>query len=323
MKWQRHKSFFIFLLVISWFSFGLVQKAEAWWNSNYQYRMKITVTNNDSIQLPANTIVAFTADTESLIPGKLRDSESPSNDWRIVYDNGGTEDEIAQLVESGWDTDSTETWFRLQAAIDASANDDNYYVYYGYSGETTSPSTFTTTEETLSQQTTGLGAGAEALDFSANEYGGVQEVSINPGTSRYWKITKFTPYVHQICGYCGFPCSNNDIAAFIFTDTDQMEGDQIINGKSDVVDADTVSTGDNDLPWSGDKPHIKTGPKEIHPDAGSDGTTGMAPPADIRSGKMAPGTQTISAQIESGGTKCTGGRRPTTTSPPYWETKVL
>jgi len=91
----------------------------AWWNTNYAYRMQITVTNNDSIQLAANTIASFTTNTAALISGgKLR---LDGNDWRIVYNNGGTQNEIAHLVEGGWNTASTETWFRLQAAIDPSA----------------------------------------------------------------------------------------------------------------------------------------------------------------------------------------------------------
>ena len=246
----------IFLyFLFTFFQFG-IDEAQAWWNANYQYRKQITVTNNDSIQLTANTIVAFTEDTATLISNsKLR---SDGKDWRIVYDSG-TENEIAQLVEAGWNSSSTETWFRLQAAINSGQSDSNYYVYYGYSSESTSPSSFTTSETSLSTQTSGSGLSNEALDYDNSEYGGAQQVSIAAGTSRYWKITKFVPYVHAKCSWC-FPCGNpNDFAAFIFTATNKKEGDQITNGKSDVVDADTFTTGDNNLPWSGDKPHIKTG----------------------------------------------------------------
>jgi len=110
---------FVATAIVLLFAFCFVPAASAWWDANYLYRKQITVTNNDSIQLAANTIVAFTADTATLISGsKLR---SDGKDWRIVYDNGGTESEIDQLVEGGWDSALTETWFRLQAAIDASA----------------------------------------------------------------------------------------------------------------------------------------------------------------------------------------------------------
>ena len=233
-----------------------MQEAQAWWSSNYSYRKRITVTNNDSAQLAANTIGSFTADTQALISGsKLR---SDGKDWRIVYYNGSTETEIAQLVESGWNSTSTETWFRLQAAINAGASDGNYYVYYGYSSESTSPSTFTTTEQTLTQQLVGSDQRDESFDWNSTpEYGNAQQVSIGAGTSRYWKITRFSIYVNN---KTGSTCSNNDIAGFIFSGTNKREGDQVTNGKSDLKDGDTFSAGAwNDLSWSGDKPKIKTG----------------------------------------------------------------
>ena len=142
MNRQSSRVSFVLLFIFSWLFFIGMHDANAWWSGDYLYRKRITVTNNDSIQLAADTIVSFTADTASLISAsKLR---SDGKDWRIVYDSG-SESEIAQLVEAGWNTSSTETWFRLQAAIDASGSDNNYYVYYGYSSERTSPSAFTTT----------------------------------------------------------------------------------------------------------------------------------------------------------------------------------
>jgi hypothetical protein len=224
----------------------------AWWNSNYAYRMQITVTNNDSIQLGANTIASFTANTAALISGgKLR---LDGNDWRIVYNNGGTQNEIAHLVEGGWNTASTETWFRLQAAIDPSASDGNYYVYYGYSGESTSPSTFTTSEQTLEEYITSDDQVAEALDLNSDEWGAAQGVQFNAGDSRYWKITRFSFYQNR-----SLAGSKGDVAGLIFDATGSLEGDEITNGKSDVVDADTFSNGYNDLPWSGAQPKVKTG----------------------------------------------------------------
>jgi len=251
----------------------LAANAHAWWDSNYSYRRQITVTNNDSVQLAANTIVAFTADTQQLITdGKLRDTETP-NDWRIVYDDDGTESEIAQLVEGGWDTPSTETWFRLQADIPAGEDDGNYYVYYGYSGETTSPSSFTTDEETdpLEDYTDWDDRQAEALDNDATEWGAAQGVQFNPGTSQYWKITRFSFFQHRSASG-----SQGDVAGFIFDATGSLEGDEIPNGKSDVVDADNFLNWEyNDLPWSGANPKVKTGTQyyiAILPNEGRDAT---------------------------------------------------
>jgi hypothetical protein len=232
---------------------------KVWWNSSYQYRKRITVTNNDSIQLGANTIVAFTADTASLITGgKLR---SDGKDWRIVYDNGSTQSEIAQLVEGGWNTASTETWFKLQTAINAGASDANYYVYYGYSGETTSPSSFTTSEQTLSQQTSGSNS-CEAHDYDNVEYGGAQQFSKTATSPTYYKITKFDFSVSAKCGWCS---GWGDVAGFIFNQTNVPEEtggtpNYITNGKSGLLNVGTdISTGWNTFNWSGNKPKIKSG----------------------------------------------------------------
>jgi hypothetical protein len=220
---------------------------------NYQYRKKITVTNNDSIQLGANTIVSFTENTQSLISGgKLR---SDGKDWRIVYWNGSAHVEIDRWVKSGWNTSSTQTWFRLQAAINAGANDGNYYVYYGYAGETTNPQTFTTTESLLESYNTSDNQGAEGIDAVGwpNEWGAAQGVQFNAGSSRYWEITKFRFYKNEGSG------SSSQVAGFIFTATGQVEGGQISNGKSTAYASNTFGSGWNDLAWGSSKPKVKTG----------------------------------------------------------------
>ena len=58
----------------------LSDNAHAWWDSNYLYRKQITVTNNDSIQLGTDTIVAFTADTASLISAVIGEQLGPGGD---------------------------------------------------------------------------------------------------------------------------------------------------------------------------------------------------------------------------------------------------
>jgi hypothetical protein len=218
---------------------------------NYQYRKQITVTNNDSIQLGTNTIASFTADTQNLIgAGKLR---SDGKDWRIVYWNGSAHVEIAQLVKSGWNTSSTQTWFRLQAAINAGANDGNYYVYYGYAGETSNPQTFTATESLLESYNTSDNQGNEALDYDSTEWGAAQGVQFNAGTSRYWEITRFRFYKNQGSG------SSSQVAGFVFTATGQGEGNQITNGKSNNYASNTFGSGWNNIEWGGSKPRVKTG----------------------------------------------------------------
>jgi hypothetical protein len=83
-----------------------------WWDTNYQYRTQVTITNNWGATVHgegtySGTIVGLTHDTETLISsGKLR---SDGKDWRIVYDNGETQTEIARKIEDGWNTGSTES----------------------------------------------------------------------------------------------------------------------------------------------------------------------------------------------------------------------
>ena len=110
-----------------------------WWDGNYQSRKKITITTG-ATGAPIGYSVSFTEDTASLIASsKLR---SEGNDWRIVYWNGSAWVELDRWVDDiigdGWNTANTITWFETQAAIGATSSDDNYYVYYGYTGETQS-----------------------------------------------------------------------------------------------------------------------------------------------------------------------------------------
>jgi hypothetical protein len=116
------------------------QHGGEWWNSSYTLRKKITITAG-STAIPTDYTVSFTEDTATLITkGQVR---SDGNDWRIVYWNGSSWVELDRWVDDivgdGWDSATTVTWFKTQAAIGASSADDNYYLYYGYSGETQSP----------------------------------------------------------------------------------------------------------------------------------------------------------------------------------------
>ena len=43
------------------------------------------------------------------------------------------------IAGDGWNSANTVTWFKTQAGISASSSDENYYLYYGNSGETQSP----------------------------------------------------------------------------------------------------------------------------------------------------------------------------------------
>ena len=107
-----------------------------WWNSNYGYRQQITITAPVSQQIPQYNPIKITIDTAALESGsKVR---SDRKDWRVLYFNGSTWVDLTRHYVS-----TTSTLFALQAAIPAGSSDSNYYVYYGYSGESTTkqPST--------------------------------------------------------------------------------------------------------------------------------------------------------------------------------------
>ena len=226
----------------------------SWWDCNYAYRKKITLTNNSGGSVVTNTIVRFITDTQTLITGsKLR---SDGKDWRIVYYNPstGTETEIAQKVDSGWNTSSTETWFRLQADIANGSSDDNYYFYYGYSSESTSPSSLTpSTNQTLYSQTSGSGQTSMSLDWdNGDEWGGAQGFYFNQSYNCWWRITKIEFYVNA-----RGTSSSDKLAGFVFTGTNMGEGDQVTNGKGTEFNNSDVTTGWNTASFSSPYPELK------------------------------------------------------------------
>jgi len=104
----------------------------AWWDTNYSYRERLMITNNSTSPLVAGHSIKTTVDTAALeTGGKVR---SDRRDWRIVYWNGSTNVELDRHYAG-----TAETWFALQADIQANSSDGNYYAYYGYSGETADP----------------------------------------------------------------------------------------------------------------------------------------------------------------------------------------
>jgi hypothetical protein len=111
-----------------------------WWDTNYGYRQEVTITAGTTT-VPSGYSVSFTEDTATLITNsKLR---SDGNDWRVVYWNGTSWVELDRwvddIIDDGWNSANTTTWFKTQASITASTSDNNYYVYYGYAGQTLSP----------------------------------------------------------------------------------------------------------------------------------------------------------------------------------------
>ena len=110
-----------------------------WWDTNYGFRQEVTITAG-ATTVPSGYSVSFTEDTATLITNsKLR---SDGNDWRVLYWNGTSWVELDRWVDDiigdGWNNANTTTWFKSQASITATLFDNNYYVYYGYAGQTQS-----------------------------------------------------------------------------------------------------------------------------------------------------------------------------------------
>jgi hypothetical protein len=70
-------------------------------------------------------------------------SQADGDDVRILYWSAGscgwTELDRALDQSSSWGSANTKIWFKLQVGISASSADDDYYLYYGYSGATNPP----------------------------------------------------------------------------------------------------------------------------------------------------------------------------------------
>ncbi|MFV1917563.1 MAG: hypothetical protein ACC618_03745, partial [Patescibacteria group bacterium] len=103
-----------------------------WWDGNYQYRKKITVTtgaNSPSGGYNGYT-VRFTIDTLT-DDAKFLDN---CNDLRIARWNGTGWDELVRhVISNDCKNAATDVRFKLAADISASSSDDDYYAYYGYS----------------------------------------------------------------------------------------------------------------------------------------------------------------------------------------------
>jgi len=115
----------------------------AWWNSSFDYKKNINITNPDDEPLIKYHTVNFTMDTATLITaGKMK---SDCSDLRIVYADT-TELNRTFLnntflgTTGGCNDANTVVFFMTQANISATSEDTtNYYVYYGYSDADNEP----------------------------------------------------------------------------------------------------------------------------------------------------------------------------------------
>ncbi|MFX0121958.1 MAG: DUF2341 domain-containing protein, partial [Candidatus Hodarchaeota archaeon] len=209
-----------------------------WWNSKYQYRKQITITNNYGATVVTNTIVKFIENTGILISNnKLRIDEK---DWRVVYWNGASWIELARDVYDGWNTATTETWFRLQADISNGNSDSNYFVYYGSASETGTPPTLGLSEGVIAQQTQGGdNPFNSAIDLEDDvEWGAAQAYTYSPSSTNWYVVTKISWYCNQKTG-----SGSQQFTGLIFDNLNDHEGGEITNGKGDTFTCNSIVSG--------------------------------------------------------------------------------
>jgi hypothetical protein len=112
--------------------------ADLWWNVAYSQRQKVTVTAG-TIAVPTDYSVNLQIDHAALVAATL--SLASGDDVRVVYWTGSGWLELDRRLDdqSSWNSATTRIWFRTQAGIGASSTDDNYYLYYGFSGAGSPP----------------------------------------------------------------------------------------------------------------------------------------------------------------------------------------
>ncbi len=102
----------------------------AWWDADFRFRQPIAVTAG-AAAVPSGYSVSVTLGHAGLVSSG--ESQDDGNDVRVLYWTGTGWQELDRVLEPGssWDSDSTKIWFKLQAGIDASSTDGDYYLYYG------------------------------------------------------------------------------------------------------------------------------------------------------------------------------------------------
>jgi len=136
------------LLPVAYLTLKKPSTAEAsWWaggGGEWQKRKHLTITNDSTDDLAANTTVAVSLDTKGLADtGKVK---SDCADVRIVYQpNSTTQTELDRYLsypdgQTCETSGATKIYFSLQAALTTGSDSEDYYVYFD-NNEATPPST--------------------------------------------------------------------------------------------------------------------------------------------------------------------------------------
>jgi len=107
-----------------------------WWDSNYQYRKHLRVSNKEFFSLTSSYAVETVIDTKAIVD----DSKmlSSGDDLRVVYWNSPNNTELDRHILN-MNTTSSTVVFKTVDRIGGSWTDDRYYMYYGYSSAANPP----------------------------------------------------------------------------------------------------------------------------------------------------------------------------------------
>ena len=103
----------------------------AWWNTNWHYRLPLTVTANAQTLDTTKTIVLSTNLATLVSGGK---AQADFDDVRLEYWNGSSNVDVPLEI-----IDASTQRFKVQATITAGNSNSNYYLYYGNSAATKAP----------------------------------------------------------------------------------------------------------------------------------------------------------------------------------------
>ena len=87
------------------------------------------INNPNTTALPSGYSLKLAVDTAALVSaGKLL---ANGDDLRVVWTGGGAPLDLDRVADTAFNASATEIWFKSQASIPASGQDNSYYIYYG------------------------------------------------------------------------------------------------------------------------------------------------------------------------------------------------
>jgi len=189
-------------------SAAVASGASDWWNSSWQYRKPINVTNGGSSALTDYQIL-IVVDTASLVSaGKMR---SDAGDLRFRTPDG---ENLPYWIESGANTASTKVWVKVPTV--SASGTATIYMYYG-NPDATSTASGDAVFEFFDDFNDGVWTDKwQAMSGTPSESGGVMTL-----TPRTWAESKFTVPINTATCTRLYTDSSTYTASQIFV-TEQM-----------------------------------------------------------------------------------------------------